>query len=359
MKKRLTIYTAALTAFIILGAFFLTPANAQDSSQDTKLDDQKIQKQAQAVFKPLPETMPASEANPTTAEKVQLGKKLYYDPRLSLSGVISCNTCHNLATYGSDNVETSLGHNFQTGGRNAPTVLNAGTHIAQFWDGREPDLEGQAKGPVLNPLEMAMPDSELVIQRLNSIPEYREEFALVFKGDEPVNYDNVANAIAAFERTLVTPSRFDDYLNGNNDALTQKEKEGLQLFMTKACITCHNGGGVGGSMYQKFGVVKPYKNQEDLGRYKITNKEADKYVFKVPSLRNITRTYPYFHDGQVWDIREAVYIMGESQLGMQLSDEEISNIVIFLDSLTGEIPEDALKLPVLPPSTAETSKPKI
>ncbi len=359
MKKRLTIYIATLTVFMILGALLITPAYTQDTGKDVNAEDQKIQKQAHAIFKPLPEVIPASEENPTTAEKVQLGKKLFYDPRLSLSGVISCNTCHNLATYGSDNVETSLGHNFQTGGRNAPTVLNAGTHIAQFWDGREPDLEGQAKGPVLNPLEMAMPDSELVIQRLNSIPEYREEFALVFKGDDPVNYDNVANAIAAFERTLVTPSRFDDYLNGNNNALTQQEKEGLQLFMAKGCITCHNGAGVGGSMYQKFGVVKPYKNTEDLGRYTITNKEADKYVFKVPSLRNITRTYPYFHDGQVWDLSEAVYIMGESQLGVQLSDEEISNIVIFLDSLTGEIPEDALKLPVLPPSTAETSKPKI
>ncbi len=359
MKKRLTIYGATIAVFIIFGAFLITPAYAQNSGNGMKPDDQKIQKQAQAIFKPLPQIMPAPEANPTTAEKVQLGKKLYYDPRLSLSGVISCNTCHNLATYGSDNVETSLGHNFQTGGRNAPTVLNAGTHLAQFWDGREPDLEAQAKGPVLNPLEMAMPDSELVIQRLNSIPEYREEFAVVFEGNEPVNYDNVANAIAAFERTLVTPSRFDDYLNGNADALTPEEKEGLGLFMSKDCTTCHNGVGVGGSMYQKFGVVKPYKNQEDLGRYTITNKEADKYVFKVPSLRNITRTYPYFHDGQVWDIKETVYIMGESQLGTQLSDEEVSKIVIFLDSMTGEIPQDALKLPVLPPSTTETSKPKI
>ncbi len=353
-----TIKLIAVTAVLVSSAFLFSKVYAQDSN-NAQTDQQKLQQQAQAIFKPLPEVMPASELNPTTAEKIQLGKKLYYDPRLSLSGVISCNTCHNLATYGSDNLENSLGHNFQTGGRNAPTVLNAGIHVAQFWDGREPDLEGQAKGPVLNPLEMGMPDSELVIQRLSSIPEYREEFAVVFKGDDPVNYDNVANAIAAFERTLVTPSRFDDYLKGNAQALTPEEQEGLQLFMAKACITCHNGAGVGGSMYQKFGVVKPYKNQKDEGKYTVTNNEADKYVFKVPSLRNITRTYPYFHDGKVWDLNEAVFIMGDSQMGIQLSDEEISKIVIFLDSLTGEIPEDALKLPVLPPSTAETSKPKI
>lgn len=347
-----------VTGLLVSSILLISKTSAQDSNT-VQTDQQKLQQQAQTIFKPLPNVMPASELNPTTAEKIQLGKKLYYDPRLSLSGVISCNTCHNLATYGSDNLENSLGHNFQTGGRNAPTVLNAGFHTAQFWDGREPDLEAQAKGPVLNPLEMGMPDPDLVIQRLSSIPEYQDEFAVVFEGQEPLNYDNVANAIAAFERTLVTPSRFDDYLKGNTEALTPDEQEGLQLFMAKACITCHNGATVGGSMYQKFGVVKPYRNQKDLGRYEVTKNENDKYLFKVPSLRNITRTYPYFHDGKVWDLSEAVYIMGESQMGIQLSDEEISKIVIFLDSLTGEIPEDALKLPILPPSTSETSKPRL
>lgn len=348
----------AITLFIV-ATFMLNQSYAKDSNFTATSNDIKLQQQAQVLFKPLPDVMPAPEGNPTTDEKVQLGKKLFYDPRLSLSGVISCNTCHNLSTYGSDNLENSLGHNFQTGGRKAPTVLNAGLHIAQFWDGREPDLEGQAKGPVLNPLEMGMPDPEFAVARLNSIPEYREEFAIVFEGEEePLNYDNVAKAIAAFERTLVTPSQFDNYLKGDNKALTPEEKEGLQLFISKGCTTCHSGVAVGGGMYQKFGVVKPYKNQKDLGRYEVTKKEYDKYVFKVPSLRNITRTYPYFHDGKVWDLNEAVFIMGDSQLGIQLSDEEISSIVIFLDSMTGEIPEEALRLPVLPPSTAQTSKPK-
>lgn len=359
MKGKSILNLLTLTAFLIIGTVFMNLSYAQGSDKSPEADQENLQQKAQAIFKPLPDQIPASESNPTTSQKVELGKKLYYEPRLSLSGVISCNTCHNLATYGSDNLENSLGHKFQTGGRNAPTVLNAGFHLAQFWDGREPDLEGQAKGPVLNPLEMGMPDSELVIERLSSIPEYREEFAVVFEGDEPLTYDNVANAIAAFERTLVTPSKFDAYLNGDENALTQQEKEGLELFMAKGCVTCHNGVGVGGDMYQKFGVVKPYKNQKDLGRYEITKDEADKYVFKVPSLRNIERTYPYFHDGQVWDLHEAVFIMGDTQLGIELSDDEVAKIVLFLNSLTGEIPQDALTLPVLPASTAETSKPRI
>ena len=239
-------------------------------------------------------------------------------------------------------------------------MLNAGFHISQFWDGRAKDLEEQAKGPVLNPLEMGMPNPEIVIIRLNTIPQYVEEFEEVFKEDpNPVNYDNFAKAVAAFERTLVTPSRFDKFLNGDTDELTIKEKEGLQLFISKGCVTCHNGVAIGGVMYQKFGVVKSYTYQKDLGRYEITKKEEDKYVFKVPSLRNVTRTYPYFHDGKVWDIREATKTMGEVQLGILLKEEEIDKIVAFLDSLTGEIPHDALQLPVLPPSTPDTPKPTI
>jgi len=322
--------------------------------------DNELLTQAKKYFKPLPKEIPAPSYNPTTPQKVQLGKKLFFDPRISLSGVISCHTCHSFSTYGADNVETSLGHKFQTGGRNAPTVLNAGFHIAQFWDGRAKDLEEQAKGPVLNPLEMAMPNQEIVINRLKTIPEYEIEFKEAFKEDpNPVNYDNFAKAVAAFERTLVTPSRFDKFLNGDVDVLTKKEKEGLQIFISKGCIACHNGVAVGGGMYQKFGVVKPYPYQKDLGRYEITKKEEDKYFFKVPSLRNITRTYPYFHDGKVWDIKEAVKIMGEVQLGLPLTEEEIDKVVAFLDSLTGEIPNDALKLPVLPPSTPDTPKPTI
>lgn len=328
----------------------------------SKINDAELLKQARNYFKPLPKQIPSPADNPITKEKVELGKKLYYDPRLSLSGVISCNTCHNIATYGVDGVETSLGHKFQTGGKNAPTVLNAGFHIAQFWDGRAKTLEDQAKGPILADVEMAMPNPELVIERLKTIEGYVNEFKKAFPKDkDPITYDNVAKAIASFERTLVTPSRFDDFLNGNTKALTQKEKEGLKLFMEKGCASCHNGVAIGGEMFQKFGIVKPYKYQDpnDLGRYNVTKNEADKYVYKVPSLRNVTRTYPYFHDGKVWDIREAVKIMGETQLGIELTDEEIDKIVAFLDSTTGKIPEDALKMPVLPPSSPKTPKPQI
>ncbi|MEE9253132.1 MAG: cytochrome-c peroxidase [Thermodesulfobacteriota bacterium] len=315
---------------------------------------------AKRYFAPLPDRIDSPESNPTTKNRTALGKKLFYDPRLSLSGVISCNTCHNLATYGSDNLSSSLGHKFKTGGRNAPTVLNAGLHIAQFWDGRAKDLEEQAKGPVLNPLEMAMPNPDLVIARLRSIPSYGEEFRAAFGGESnPVNYDNVAKAIAAFERTLLTPSRFDNYLKGDEGALTKAEKRGLKLFISKGCTACHNGAALGGGAYMKFGIVKPYGNKKDLGRYEVTKNDADKFVFKVPSLRNITRTYPYFHDGAVWDLKEAVRIMGRTQLGMELRDDEVDKITTFLDSLTGVIPHDALVLPVLPPSTPNTPKPAL
>jgi cytochrome c peroxidase len=308
-----------------------------------KINDKDLLNQARNYFQPLPKQIPTPSDNPTTKEKIELGKKLYYEPRLSLSGVISCNTCHNLATYGVNDVEISLGHRLQTGGKNAPTVLNAGFHIAQFWDGRAKNLEEQAKGPILNPVEMVIPNPEIVIARLKSNDAYVAEFKKVFPQDkDPVNYDNVAKAIAAFERTLVTPSRFDEFLKGNTKALTEKEKEGLKLFMEKGCVSCHNGVAVGGGMFQKFGIVKPYPYQDpnDLGRYNVTKNKADKYVYKVPSLRNITKTYPYFHDGKVWDIREAVKIMGETQLGINLTEEEIDKIVAFLDSLTGKIPED-------------------
>ena len=325
--------------------------------------DEELLKKAKLYFKPLPKEIPAPAYNPTTPEKVELGKKLYFDPRLSLSGVISCNTCHNLSTYGVDGVETSLGHKFLTGGRNAPTVLNAGFQFRQFWDGRAKDLEEQAKGPILNPVEMDMPNPELVISRLKTIKEYVKEFKKAFPNDkEPVNYDNVAKAIAAFERTLVTPSRFDEFLKGNTNALTKKEKEGLKLFMEKGCASCHQGVALGGTTYQKMGIVKPYPSAligEDLGRYNVTKKEEDKYVFKVPILRNVTRTYPYFSKGKIWDIKEAVKIMAEYQLGVNLTDDEVDKIVAFLDSLTGEIPKEALQLPVLPPSAPNTPKPQL
>jgi len=320
--------------------------------------DKELLKKARQFFKPLPKEMPAPKDNPTTKEKVELGKKLYYDPRLSLSGVISCNTCHNLATFGVDNLPSSLGHKFLTGGRNAPTTLNAGFHTAQFWDGRAKTLEDQAKGPILAHVEMAMPNPDFVVLKLKTIPGYLKEFKKAFPKDkDPITYDNVAKAIASFERTLTTPSRFDRFLRGDTKALTKKEKEGLRLFMEKGCAGCHNGVAVGGTMFTKFGIIKPYPTA-DLGKYKLTKKEQDKFVFKVPSLRNIAMTYPYFHDGQVWDLKKAVKIMGETQLGIKLTDKEADLIVAFLNSLTGDVSKEARTMPILPPSTPETPKPK-
>lgn len=322
--------------------------------------DKELPKKAKGFFKPLPDQIESPRDNPATPEKVELGKKLFFDPRLSLSGIVSCNTCHNLATYGSDNLSTSLGHKFQTGGRNAPTAVNAGFHFVQFWDGRAKTLEDQAKGPILNPLEMAMPDEKFTLNRLKAIPEYVSDFNKAFKGEkETLTYNNLAKAIAAFERKLVTPSKFDKFLKGDEKALSSKEKAGLKMFMAKACITCHNGVAIGGGMFQKFGLVNPYPHQKDEGRFKVTKKAEDKFVFKVPSLRNINRTYPYFHDGKVWDLGEAIKIMGKSQLGLDLKKEEIASIKDFLGSLTGEMPKDTLMLPVLPPSTSGVSKPAL
>jgi len=320
--------------------------------------DADLVKQANQYFKPLPNAMPAPADNPTTHEKVVLGKMLYFEPRLSKGDTISCNSCHNLATGGVDNLPTSMGHLAQFGPRNAPTVLNAGLEFAQFWDGRAPSLEEQAKGPILNPVEMAMPDREMVLSRIRTIPEYVEKFKKAFPDDkDPITYDNIARAIAAFERTLLTPSRFDDFLKGKFDALTGREKDGLGLVIKKGCIICHNGVGAGGGMFQKFGIRDRYEYSDDQGRYNVTKNEADKYFFKVPMWRNVTLTAPYFHDGSIWDLSEAVRIMGRIQLGAKLTDDEVDSIVAFLHSLEGKIPEEVLILPVLPASTLATPKP--
>ncbi len=320
--------------------------------------DKDLIREANQYFKPLPEVMSAPEDNPATRAKLELGKMLYFEPRLSKSDTISCNSCHNLATGGVDNLPTSMGHLAQFGPRNAPTVLNAGLQIAQFWDGRAATLEDQAKGPILNPMEMAMPDVELVLSRLRTIPEYVELFKKAFPEDkEPLTYDNIAKVIAAFERTLLTPSRFDDFLKGKADALSSNEEKGLKLVIEKGCIACHNGVGVGGGMYQKFGVLGRYEYSDDQGRFHVTKNDQEKYFFKVPILRNVTRTSPYFHDGSIWDLKETVRIMGSLQLGKDLTRAEIDLIVEFLHSLEGRIPEEALRLPVLPASTPATPKP--
>ncbi len=319
-----------------------------------------VLKKAQSLFKPIPDASPELKDNPMTTEKVELGKMLYFDPRLSASNLISCNTCHNLGTGGVDLQETSVGHGWQKGPRNAPTVLNSVFNIAQFWDGRARDLEEQAKGPVQASVEMSN-NPERVIATLNSMPQYVDLFKKAFPDDNsPVTFDNTAKAIEAFEATLLTPnSRFDKYLGGDTGALNTEEKVGLKLFMEKGCAGCHNGVNVGGSGYFPFGVVeRPGADilpPGDKGRFMVTKTASDEYVFKVPSLRNIELTPPYFHSGKVWSLREAVSVMGSAQLGIKLTDGEIDNIIAFLKTLTGDQPK--VEYPILPPNTDDTPHP--
>jgi cytochrome c peroxidase len=305
----------------------------------------------------LPALMEA-ESNPITLAKVNLGRKLYYDARLSKNHDVSCNTCHLLDKYGVDSLATSVGHLEQVSGRNAPTVYNAAGHIAQFWDGRSPDIEDQAKSPPLNPIEMAMPGEAAVVAVLNSIPGYVSLFTAAFPDDEEaISYDNMAKAIGAFERGLVTPTGFDDYLAGDNDALNELEIAGLTAFLDAGCGTCHAGPYVGGAMYQKLGLVKPWDGDEDQGRYDVTGEEADRQFFKVPSLRNIAETGPYFHDGSVKSLNEAVRLMADHQLGIPVTNEQVISIIAFLNSLTGDIDLAYIELPELPESSESTPPP--
>jgi cytochrome c peroxidase len=236
---------------------------------------------------------------------------------------------------GVDNEPTSPGAFGKRGGRNSPTVLNAGFHMAQFWDGRAADLAAQAKGPILNPGEMAMPSEEEVVKKLSAVPEYPKAFAKAFPADaKPITYDNIAKAIAAFERTLVTHDRFDDFLKGNDSALNSAEINGLNTFVSTGCIACHNGPLLGANSYQKMGAVNPYSNTEDIGRASVTKSDDDKFKFKVPSLRNIALTAPYFHDGKSPNLEDAVRQMAWLQLGRKLEDSDAKSIAVFLSALS-------------------------
>lgn len=307
----------------------------------TQCKDQKvneIREKAKQFFKPIPEKIAGFEN--VSKEQIELGKKLYFEKRLSINDSQSCNSCHNVENNGPgvDNKPVSDGAiEGKKGERNAPTVWNAGFHIAQFWDGRAKDLVEQAKGPILNPVEMAMPSEQAVVKKISSIEEYKDLFKKAFPNEkDPITYENIAKAIAAFESTLITKDRFDDFLNGDDKVLTKEELKGLETFLNTGCQSCHNGELLGGNSYQKIGLLNPYENTKDLGRYNVTKKEEDKYFFKVPSLRNIELTAPYFHDGSIGTLEEAVKKMAYLQLNKQLSDEEIKNIVAFLKSLTGE-----------------------
>lgn len=299
-----------------------------------------IDREKLAAFAPLPPRI-ADGDNPITAPKVDLGRMLYYETALSRDGSLSCNSCHNLYSYGADTAPVSTGFKGQRGNRQSPTVYHAAGHIAQFWDGRATTVEEQAKGPILNPVEMAMPDERTVVRRLSAIPAYRVAFRRAFPGEaQPISFDNVARAIGAFERGLVTPSRWDAYLRGADEALTTAEKKGLRLFLSSGCQICHSGAYLGGQSFQKAGLVKPWPNLTDPGRAAVTRRAEDQGVFKVPSLRNVGKTGPYFHDGRTTSLTSAVSMMSQYQLGKELTTDQVASMTVWLESLTGSIPED-------------------
>ncbi len=307
-------------------------STAADANQEP--DAQKLLEQAKATFSKLPEKMPGSERD--TPAKIALGKKLYFETAVSVNNSQSCNSCHRLDEKlgGADDTPTSKGAEGKFGERNAPTTLNAGMQIAQFWDGRAPNLAAQAKGPVMNPVEMGMPTEDAVLKQLEQhdyLPLFKKAFP---DAEHPITYDNFGEAVAAFERTLITRDRFDDFLSGKLNALNARQKRGLSLFLEIGCAECHQGALLGGDRYEKMGVVEEYANKKDLGRYDVTKKDDDKYVFKVPTLRNIAITGPYFHDGKAGSLRDAVKQMGSLQIGEDLSGEQVQMIVAFLRSLT-------------------------
>ncbi len=319
----------------------------------------KVQVNAEALqlFAPLPAVM-SSPDNPVTDAKVTLGRILYYDPRLSANQKISCNTCHPLDAYGADSKSVSTGFKNQQGKRNAPTVYNAAGHFVQFWDGRAPTVEEQAKGPITNPVEMAMPSNAATVEVIKSMPEYVAFFRTAFPQDQdPVTYNNMALAVGAFERRLVTPSAWDAFLQGDQSALTDAQKSGFNTFAATGCQWCHAGPYVGGAAYQKLGVAKPWPNQSDQGVYQVTKDDVDKMVFKVPSLRNIKKTGPYFHDGSVATLDQAIRNMAIHQRGVTLTNAQVKSIEAWMDSLTGQIPASYIKVPELPKSTSQTPQP--
>ena len=337
--------------------------SAPQNSADVSAEDKALLERAQATFKPLPDLAEMQKVRPFTEEQVKLGQQLWYENRLSKGNTVSCNSCHNLATAGVDNMPTSAGHKSQFGARNSPTALNAALLGSQFWDGRAADVEEQAGGPLLNPVEMANATEADAAAKIAGIPEYQEKFKAAFPEDGAVSFKNITTALGAFERTLLTPTRWDDYLKGNVSALSEQERKGVRAFMDNGCIACHNGVNLGGTMFQKFGLVDgPYWKhiddpKHDKGRADVTKKAEDEFFFRVPGLRNVERTYPYFHNGSVWELDKAVNIMAKAQLGKTLAPEDTENIVAFLKALSGNVPESARTMPELPVSHDVKSQP--
>ena len=332
MNKRL-VMTLTLVSLLLAAAGIMI--HAQE-------DDGEVREQVvQGLFATLPDVAPVPEDNPMTEAKIELGKMLYFEPRLSASGVISCHTCHNLSLGGTDRLPSSLGHEFQTGGRNAPTVLNAAFFNLQFWDGRATGLEEQAAGPIEAGVEMAMPP-DLAVERIQGIEGYMPYFEAAFPDDEdPITFDNIVKAIATFERTLITPNDgLDRYLRGDEDALSDDAKRGMEIVVQVGCVACHNGAML------STGTLMPFNHGEDLGLATVTGEETDEFMFRVATWRNVTLTAPYFHDGSVETLEEAITIMGSTQLNRDLTEEEVNYIVAFLESLEGELPE--ITVPELP-----------
>lgn len=342
--KRAT--TIGTFSFLAIASLLAINTGCSGSDKEVKeataldtFDDATLRTKSAGLFGSI-SSLPAQEIN---ADMADLGMKLYYDTRLSKDGNISCNSCHNLNTYGVDNLSFSPGDTKELGGRNSPTVLHAAIHAIQFWDGRAKDVEEQAGGPILNPVEHNIPSQAFLEKRLREVEDYRNLFKKAFPNDaQPITFANVQKAIGAFERQLLPESRYDKWQDGDNKALTTEEKEGLQTFIDKGCIACHTGPAFGGKMLQKFGLFSDYwehtkSKKVDNGLYDITKNEGDKYIFKVPGLRNIEKTYPYFHDGSVEKLEDAVRIMGKTQIANELDEEEVKSIVTFLKSLTADV----------------------
>jgi len=307
-------------------------------------DTDLLIRRANRFFSPLPDAMPGSDND--SPERIALGKKLFFEKRLSINDTQSCSSCHKLEEgfAGVDNLPTSPGARGEQGTRNSPTVLNSGWQDSQFWDGRAEDLVEQAKEPILNPIEMGMPDEQAVEKKIRGVAEYQNAFTSAFPDGKPViTYQNIAEAIAAFERTLITPSRFDDFMNGNADALSDAEKRGLKTFLKLDCNSCHDGKLLGGETTERLGKEHPYENQADQGIYSVSKNEDDRMFFKVAPLRNVALTAPYFHDGKIKTLDEAVRKMGKLQLDIDLNDQQVKDITSFLKALTGKNREQYIK----------------
>ena len=290
-----------------------------------------------AAFQPLPADFFGGLDAPRS-EMINLGERLFRDPKLSVSGKISCNSCHDLESNGADKLAFSLGHDGHPVGRNSPTVFNAAGQISQFWDGRAHNVEEQALGPILAAGEMAMPSGDAVVKVLKNDHTYVADFKAAFPDQEdPITFHNVGYAIGAFERTLTKPSRWDKFLIGDDNALGDVEKQGVSTFVELGCSGCHSGALLGGSALMKLGAVSPWPNQTDQGKFGLTKDESDKMVFKVAPLRYATETAPYFHDASAPDLKTAIKLMGRHQLGKEVNDTQASEIEAWLSSTSGPV----------------------